>query len=59
MTLKRILPIKTLIANRVATLQELTAVHQWRRVPSGSNPVDLISKDLDPRKLLERDLLCR
>lgn len=36
----------------MASLQELTAVHQWWHVPSGSNPADLISKDLDPRKLL-------
>ncbi|XP_035232408.1 uncharacterized protein LOC118204190, partial [Stegodyphus dumicola] len=40
--------LKTFVANRVATIQELTNGHQWRHVSSKENPSDLISRGLDP-----------
>ena len=32
------------VANRVSQIRELTAVEQWRYVPSGKNPADLASR---------------
>lgn len=45
--------LKTFVASRVATIQRLTDINQWRHVPSQDNPADLVSRGLDPEKLLD------
>nr|XP_042913145.1 uncharacterized protein LOC122273148 [Parasteatoda tepidariorum] len=48
--------LKTFVKNRIALIQELTLKSQWNHVPSEMNPADLISRGLDPVKLLETNL---
>ncbi|XP_055942606.1 uncharacterized protein LOC129972482 [Argiope bruennichi] len=48
--------LKTFVANRVATLQDLSCQEQWRHVSSGDNPADLISRGVNPSKMLESNL---
>ena len=48
--------LKTFVANRVATIQDLTSPHQWRHVPTHQNPADLVSRGLDPDKLSQNTL---
>nr|XP_042912271.1 uncharacterized protein LOC122272538 [Parasteatoda tepidariorum] len=48
--------LKTFVKNRIALIQELTLKSQWNHVPSEMNPADLISRGLDPVKLLETKL---
>lgn len=40
--------LKPFVSNRVAEIQELTAQHTWRHVPSVENPADLLSRGLMP-----------
>ena len=47
---------KTFVGNRVATIQEETASATWRHVPSQSNPVDLISRGVEPTTLSKSTL---
>jgi hypothetical protein len=42
---------KTFVGNRVAIIQEETALATWRHVPSQSNPADLISRGMEPTTL--------
>jgi hypothetical protein len=42
---------KTVVGNRVATIQEETALATWRHAPSQFNPADLISRGLEPSAL--------
>jgi len=42
---------KTFVGNRVAFIQDETAVATWRHVPSQFNPADLISRGIDPTTL--------
>jgi hypothetical protein len=42
---------KTFVGNRVVIIQEETTSAMWRRVPSQSNPADLISKGIEPSVL--------
>ncbi|KAF8787466.1 hypothetical protein HNY73_009062 [Argiope bruennichi] len=48
--------LNTFVANRVATLQDLSCQEQWRHVSSGDNPADLISRGVNPSKMLESNL---
>ncbi|XP_055931926.1 uncharacterized protein LOC129962212 [Argiope bruennichi] len=48
--------LKTFVANRVATLQDLSCQEQWRHVSSGDNPADLISRGVNPSKMLKSNL---
>ncbi|KAF8785635.1 hypothetical protein HNY73_011150 [Argiope bruennichi] len=48
--------LKIFVANRVATLQDLSCQEQWRHVSSGDNPADLISRGVNPSKMLESHL---
>ena len=48
--------LKTFVSNRVAKIQELTDVQQWRFVPTGENPADLISRGVNAEKLLQSEL---
>lgn len=43
--------LKTFVANRVATIQQLTSVEQWHYISSAQNPADLVSRGLDPSSL--------
>nr|CAH7750761.1 unnamed protein product [Callosobruchus chinensis] len=42
---------KVFVANRVAEIQSLTEDCNWRHVPSGDNPADIVSRGLDPKQL--------
>jgi len=42
---------KTFVDNRVALIQEERASASWRHVPSQSNPVDFISRGIEPTTL--------
>jgi hypothetical protein len=42
---------KTIVANRVSQIQELTAGCEWRHVASASSPADLISRGTNPETL--------
>ncbi|XP_055936879.1 uncharacterized protein LOC129966477 [Argiope bruennichi] len=48
--------LKTFVANRVATLQDISCQEQWRHVSSGDNPADLISRGVNQSKMLESHL---
>ncbi|GFX46289.1 uncharacterized protein TNCV_1372311 [Trichonephila clavipes] len=47
--------LKTFVQNRIAKIQDLFP-RQWRHVPSNQNPADLISRGVDPDKLLNQEL---
>ncbi|GFX91141.1 uncharacterized protein TNCV_4857301 [Trichonephila clavipes] len=49
---KEPMDLKTFVQNRVAKIQELYPNQLWRHVPSDQNPADLISRGVDPDKLL-------
>ncbi|GFS85408.1 hypothetical protein TNCV_2803231 [Trichonephila clavipes] len=38
--------LKTFVQNRIAKIQDLFPVQQWRHLPSNQNPADLISHNL-------------
>lgn len=44
--------LKTFIANRVADIQSITNVDDWRHIKSADNPADLISRGLFPEDFL-------
>ncbi|GFX28503.1 integrase catalytic domain-containing protein [Trichonephila clavipes] len=46
----------TFVQNRVAKIQELYLNQLWRHVPSDQNPADLVSRGVDPDKLLQQNL---
>jgi hypothetical protein len=48
--------LKQFVASRVATIQELTYIPQWRHVSSQENPADLISRGMEPDKLIQCEL---
>ena len=45
--------LKTFIANRIATMQDLTDVRQWRYVSLKENSADLISRGLNLKDLID------
>lgn len=47
---------KTFVANRVAEIQQLSDVSQWRHVSSQDNPADIISRGINPGKLAQYNL---
>ncbi|GFS95483.1 uncharacterized protein TNCV_2806081 [Trichonephila clavipes] len=48
--------LKTFVQNRIAKIQELYPNQLWRHVPSDQNPADLVSRGVDPDKLLQQNL---
>ncbi|GFV42626.1 uncharacterized protein TNCV_842961 [Trichonephila clavipes] len=52
---KEPMDLKTFVQNRVAKIQELYN-QLWRHVPSDQNPADLVSRGVDPDKLLQQNL---
>ncbi|XP_033213910.1 uncharacterized protein LOC117170976 [Belonocnema kinseyi] len=44
---------KTFVANRVAEMQSLTQVGDWRYVPSKENPDDLLSRGVTSQQILD------
>lgn len=48
--------LKPFVANRVATIQELTKNSQWNHVSSSENPADLLSRGLMPDQIQTQDL---
>ncbi|GFX34301.1 uncharacterized protein TNCV_3226481 [Trichonephila clavipes] len=53
---KELMDLKTFVQNRVAKIQELYPNQLWRHVPSDQNPADLVSRGVDPDKLLQQNL---
>ncbi|GFS49144.1 uncharacterized protein TNCV_2410082 [Trichonephila clavipes] len=53
---KEPMDLKTFVQNRVAKIQELHPNQLWRHVPSDQNPADLVSRGVDPDKLLQQNL---
>ncbi|GFS60991.1 integrase catalytic domain-containing protein [Trichonephila clavipes] len=53
---KEPMDLKTFVQNRVAKIQELYPNQLWRHVPSHQNPADLVSRGVDPEKLLQQNL---
>ncbi|GFR00528.1 uncharacterized protein TNCT_339981 [Trichonephila clavata] len=53
---KEPMDLKTFVQNRIAKLQDLFPVRQWKHVPSNQNPADLISRGVDPDKLLNQEM---
>ncbi|GFW29577.1 uncharacterized protein TNCV_1549881 [Trichonephila clavipes] len=53
---KEPMDLKTFVQNRVAKIQELYPNQLWRHVPSDQNPADLVSRGVDPVKLLQQNL---
>ena len=47
---------QTYVANRLELLHTLTAVNQWRYVPTCENPADIASRGLSPVKAKNADL---
>ncbi|XP_036347613.1 uncharacterized protein LOC118756991 [Rhagoletis pomonella] len=43
-------------ANRISTIQELTAGMEWRYVPTKLNPADILSRGASPSELIESSL---
>ncbi|GFX75278.1 hypothetical protein TNCV_3043001 [Trichonephila clavipes] len=43
--------LKTFVANRIATIQEITSSEQWRYVATEDNPADFVSRGMDFLKL--------
>ncbi|XP_053386622.1 uncharacterized protein LOC128550820 [Mercenaria mercenaria] len=41
---------KTFVANRLSVIHEVTSPHDWRYVPSKSNPADMASRGIDPQE---------
>ncbi|GFX27762.1 integrase catalytic domain-containing protein, partial [Trichonephila clavipes] len=48
---KRSYQLKTFVANRIATIQEMTSSEQWRYVATEDNPADFVSRGMDSLKL--------
>ncbi|GFW42152.1 integrase catalytic domain-containing protein [Trichonephila clavipes] len=53
---KEPMDLKIFVQNRVAKIQELYPNQLWRHVPSDQNPADLVSRGVDPEKLLQQNL---
>ncbi|GFT34846.1 uncharacterized protein TNCV_3878641 [Trichonephila clavipes] len=53
---KEPMDLKTFVQNKVAKIQELYPNQLWRHVPSDQNPADLVSRGVDPDKLLQQNL---
>lgn len=47
---------KTFVANRVAEIQNLTKIEEWRHVSSENNPADIISRGTMPQLLSNKSL---
>ncbi|GFX75461.1 integrase catalytic domain-containing protein [Trichonephila clavipes] len=43
--------LKTFVANRIATIQEMTSSEQWRFVATEDNPANFVSRGMDSLKL--------
>ncbi|GFU28486.1 integrase catalytic domain-containing protein [Trichonephila clavipes] len=39
--------LKTFVANKIATIQEMTSSEQWRYVATEDNPADFVSRGMD------------
>ncbi|GFX67808.1 uncharacterized protein TNCV_1565091 [Trichonephila clavipes] len=52
---KEPMDLKTFVQNRIPRIQDLFP-WQWRHLPSNQNPADLISRGVDPDKLLNQEL---
>ncbi|GFW72447.1 hypothetical protein TNCV_3796751 [Trichonephila clavipes] len=46
-----VISTKTFVANRIATIQEMTSSEQWRYVATEDNPADFVSRGMDSLKL--------
>ncbi|XP_035228852.1 uncharacterized protein LOC118200965 [Stegodyphus dumicola] len=53
---KEPIDLKKFVQHRVAKIQELSSVQQWHHVASDQNPADLLSRGVDPDKLMHPKL---
>ena len=44
-------PLRVFVANRVAYIRSNTTVDQWKYVPSGENPADVLSQGCSPNAM--------
>ena len=51
--------LKTFVANRVSSIQELLPSSKWRHVPTNQNPADLLSRGMHANQLVWNSLLPR
>ena len=48
--------LKTFVANRVSSIQEILPSSKWRHVPTNQNPADLLSRGMDANQLVRNSL---
>ena len=48
--------LKTFVANRLSSIQELLPSSKWRHVPTNQNPADLLSRGMDANQLVRNSL---
>jgi hypothetical protein len=48
--------LKTYVANRVASIQEITSSMEWRHIRSQDNPADLVSRGAFPSELVNNSM---
>ena len=48
--------LKTFVANRVSSIQELLPSSKWRHVPTNQIPADLLSRGMDANQLVRNSL---
>lgn len=48
--------LQVFVSNRVAEIQELTDIRNWRHVPTEQNPADLLSRGVFPNQLRQSEL---
>lgn len=48
--------LKTFVANRVASIRELTDIDSWKHVPTEHNPADLVSRGINPQEVPNCDM---
>lgn len=44
------------VSNRIATIQELTNIHDWRHIPGEQNPADIISRGMFPKEIVNSSI---
>lgn len=48
--------LKTFVANRIAKIQTISQVDQWRHIPTSLNPADHVSRGVNPEDILGLNL---